>query len=101
MSVQRALVSPFLFISYAISRGAIGDAPRSTRAPSSRRYEHPVHAATVRGDAVTTINPTVKPEVKLGVVNIRYVGNQLDYVFDHIIDNNLDIVAIDRNMVIK
>ena len=32
----------------------------------SRRYEHHVYAATVRGDAVTTINPTGKLEVKLG-----------------------------------
>ena len=60
----------------------------------SRRYEHPVHTATVRGDTVTTINPTVKPEVKLGVMNARSVANKLDYVFDHIIDNNLDIVAL-------
>ena len=37
----------------------------------SRRYEHSVHAATVRGDAVTTTNPTVKSEVKLGVMNAR------------------------------
>ena len=37
----------------------------------SQRYEHPVHTATVRGDAVTTINPTVKPEVKLRVMNTR------------------------------
>ena len=60
----------------------------------SRRYEHPVHTATVRGDAVTIINPTVKPEVKLGVMNARFVANKLDYVFDHLIDNNLDIVAL-------
>ena len=60
----------------------------------SRRYEHPVHTATVRGDTVTTINPTVKPEVKLGVMNARSVANKLDYVFDHIIDNNLDIVEL-------
>ena len=60
----------------------------------SRRNEHPVHTATVRGDSVTTINPTVKPEVKLGVMNARSVANQLDYVFDHIIDNNLDVVAL-------
>ena len=60
----------------------------------SRRCEHPVHAATVRCDAVTTINPTVKPEVKLVVMNARSLGNKLDYVFDHIIDNNLDIVAL-------
>ena len=33
----------------------------------SRRYEHPAHTATVRGDAVTTINPTVK----LGLMNAR------------------------------
>ena len=48
----------------------------------------------MRGDTVTTINPTVKPEVKLGVMNARSVANKLDYVFDHIIDNNLDIVAL-------
>ena len=60
----------------------------------SRRYEHPAHIATVRGDAVTTIHSTVKPEVKLGVMNARSVANKLDYVFDHIIDNNLDIVAL-------
>ena len=60
----------------------------------SRRCEHPVDTATVRGDAVTTINPTVKPEVKHGVTNARSVANKLDYVFDHIIDNNLDIVAL-------
>ena len=44
----------------------------------------------MRGDAVTTINPTVKP----GLMNARSVANKLDYVFDHIIDNNLDIVAL-------
>ena len=60
----------------------------------SRRYEHPAHTATVRGDAVTTIHSTVKPEVKLGVMNARSVANILDNVFDHIIDNNLDIVAL-------
>ena len=60
----------------------------------SRRYEHPAHTATVRGDAVTTIHSAVKPEVKLGVMNARSVANKLDYVFDHIIDNNLDIVAL-------
>ena len=27
-------------------------------------------------------------------MNARSVGNKLDYVFDHIIDNNLDIVAL-------
>ena len=37
---------------------------------------------------VTTIISTVKPEVKLGVMNARSVANKLDYVFDHIIDNN-------------
>ena len=36
----------------------------------------------------------MKPEVKLGVMNARSVANKLDYVFDHIIDNNLDIVAL-------
>ena len=60
----------------------------------SRRYEHPVHTATVHGDADTTINPTVKSEVMLGVLNARSVANKLDYVFDHIIDNNLDIVPL-------
>ena len=60
----------------------------------SRCYEHHVHTATVRGDAVTTINPTMKPEVKLGVMNSRSVANKLDYVLDHIIDNNPDIVAL-------
>ena len=48
----------------------------------------------MRGDAVTTIHSTVKPKVKLGVMNARSVANKLDYVFDHIIDNNLDIVAL-------
>ena len=48
----------------------------------------------MRGNAVTTINSTVKPEVKLGVINARSVANRLDYVFDHIIDTNLDIVAL-------
>ena len=48
----------------------------------------------MRGDAVTTIYSTVKLEVKLGVMNARSVANKLDYVFDHIIDNNLDIVAL-------
>ena len=48
----------------------------------------------MRGDAVTTIHSTVKPEPKLGVMNARSVANKLDYVFDHIIDNNLDIVAL-------
>ena len=67
----------------------------------SRRYEHPAHTATVRGDAVTTIHSTVKPEVKLGVMYARSVANKLDYVFDHIIDNNLDIVALTENMAIK
>ena len=60
----------------------------------SRRCEHPVHAATVRGDILTTIKPTVKPEVKLAVMNVRSVGNKLDYVFDHIFDNDLDIVTL-------
>ena len=59
----------------------------------SRRGEHPVHAATVRGDIVTTIKSTVKPEVKLGMMNVRSVCNKLDYVFDHIFDNDLDIVG--------
>ena len=54
----------------------------------SRRCEHPVHAATVRGDIVTTIKSTVKPEVKL-------VRNwTMTIVFDHIFDNDLDIVAL-------
>ena len=44
----------------------------------SRRYEHPVHAATVRGDTVTTIKLTLKPEVKLGAMNARSVGNKLE-----------------------
>ena len=60
----------------------------------SRRCEYPVHAATVRGNIVTTIKSTVKPEVKLGVMNVRSVRNKLDYVFDHIFDNDLDIVAL-------
>ena len=60
----------------------------------SRRYKLPVHTEKVRGDAVTTINSNVKPEVQLGVMNARSVANKLDYVFDHIIDNNLDIVAL-------
>ena len=60
----------------------------------SRRCEHPVHAATVRGDIITTIKSTVKPEVKLGLMNVRSVRNKLDYVFDHIFDNDLDIVAL-------
>ena len=49
-----------------------------------------------RTDAVTTINPTVKPGVKLGEMNVRSVGNKLDYVFDHINYNNLDIVALTK-----
>ena len=60
----------------------------------SRRYKHPVHAATVRGDVVITINPTMKPLVKIGLMNARSVGNKIDYVFDSIIDNNLDLVAL-------
>ena len=60
----------------------------------SRRCEHAVHAATVRGDRVTTIKSTVRPEVKLGVMNVWSVRNKLDYVFDHIFDNDLDIVAL-------
>ena len=36
----------------------------------------------------------MKPEVKLGVMNARSVATKLDYVFDHIIDNNLHIVAL-------
>ena len=36
----------------------------------------------------------MKPEVKLVVMNARSVGNKQEYVFDHIIDNNLDIVAL-------
>ena len=60
----------------------------------SRRCEHPVHAAIVRGDIITTIKSTVKPEVRLGVMNVRSVRNKLDYVFDHIFDNDLDIVAL-------
>ena len=60
----------------------------------SRRCEHPVHAATVRGDIITTIKSTMKLEVKLGVMNVRSVRNKLDYVFDHIFDNDLDIVAL-------
>ena len=51
------------------------------------------------GDAITTINPIVKPEVKLGVMNVRSVANKLDYLFDHIIDNNLDIVALTETWV--
>ena len=39
MSVYRAPGSPFLFISYVISRGALGDAPSSTRAPRSTGWE--------------------------------------------------------------
>ena len=39
MSVSRPPVSPFLFISYVISRGALNDAPRSTRAPRSPGWE--------------------------------------------------------------
>ena len=65
----------------------------------SPRYEYPVHAATVRGDAFTTINPTVKHDVKLGLMNVRSVGNKLDYAFDHIIDNNLDIVALTETLL--
>ena len=34
----------------------------------------------------------MKPEVKLGVMNARSLGNKLDYVFNHIINTNLDIV---------
>ena len=60
----------------------------------SKRSEHPVHAATVGGDIVTTIKSAVKPEVKLGVMNVRSVRNKLDYVFDHIFDNDIDIVAL-------
>ena len=30
----------------------------------------------------------------LGLMNARSVANKLDYVFDHIINNNLDIVAL-------
>ena len=52
----------------------------------SQHYEHPVHAATVGGNTVTTI--------KLGVINARSVHNKLDYVFDHIFDNDLDIVTL-------
>ena len=62
----------------------------------SRRCEHPVHAATVRGDIVTTIKSTVKPEVKLGVMNVRSVCNKLDYGLDHIFDNDRDIVALTK-----
>ena len=36
----------------------------------------------------------MKSEVKLGVMKARSVANKLDYVFDHIIYNNLDIVAL-------
>ena len=36
----------------------------------------------------------MKPEVKLGVMNVWSVRNKLDYVFDHIFDNDLDIVAL-------
>ena len=43
---------------------------------------------------VAAAKPRVQPEVKLGVMNARSVGNKLDYVFDHIVDNNLDIVAL-------
>ena len=55
---------------------------------------YPVHAATVRGDIVTTIKSTVKSEVTLGMMNVWCVRNKLDYVFDHIFDNDLDIVAL-------
>ena len=71
----------------------VGKALFSTRI-WSRRCEHPVHAATVRGDIITTIKSTVKPEVKLEVMNVWSVRIKLDYVFDHIFDNDLDIVAI-------
>ena len=67
----------------------------------SRRCEHPVHAATVCGDIITTIKSTVKPEVKLGVMNVRSVRNKLDYVFDHIFDNDLDIVALTETWLSK
>ena len=53
-------------------------------------YEHPVHAETVRGDLVTTIKPTVK----LRVMNARSGRNKLDSVFGHTFDNDLDIVAL-------
>ena len=36
----------------------------------------------------------MKPEVKLGVMNAWSVRNKLDYVLDHIFDNDLDIVAL-------
>ena len=36
----------------------------------------------------------MKPEVKLGMMNVRSVRNKLDYVFDHIFNNDLDIVAL-------
>ena len=74
-------------------KGVVRKALFSTRI-WSRRCEHPVYAATVRGDIITTIKSTVKPEVKLGVMNVRSVRNKLDYVFDHIFDNDLAIVAL-------
>ena len=36
----------------------------------------------------------MKPLVKIGLMNARSVGNKIDYVFDSIIDNNLDLVAL-------
>ena len=37
--IRLTAVSPFLFISYDISRGALDDAPRSTRVPRSPGWE--------------------------------------------------------------
>ena len=37
--------------------------------------------------------------VKLGVMNALSVGNKLDYVFDHRIDNNLNIVALTETLL--
>ena len=51
----------------------------------SRRYEHPAH--TQQCVVMQLQLSTVKPEVKLGVMNARSVANKLDYVFDHIIHN--------------
>ena len=45
------------------------------------------------GNTQTTVTDEQK-NVGLGVMNCRSMDNKSDYIFDHMVDNNLDIVAL-------
>ncbi len=47
-----------------------------------------------KGRDVKTVERKTCPLVKLGVMNCRSMDNKSDYIFDHMKDNNLDIVAL-------